>query len=173
MGYSNLEKINFMFIKNTKPTFLLLLLICVSRQQLWGQGETKYQKQFAYVKQFYKQVNSEWQAIAPKEALAQKGKMPIAVDVDYVQMLTGKAAIAAAIKRGDTDTSFDDKGKILDVYVPNDYYMVNDNTKIRRLVFSKQAAIIFLRSSPNIKESLFELNIKNDTIIRCKEVYLP
>lgn len=162
------------------------MLIYIPIQQVGAQT----QKQFAYIKQFYKQVNNEWQAIAPKEALAQKSKMPIAADVDYVQMLTGKAAVAAAIKRGDADTSFDDKGKILDVSVPNDFYIVNDNTKIRQLTVTPDIVVEMLKENIPAKkgktppspaqrldkvyrDALFELTIKGNIIVKIKEVYLP
>lgn len=175
-----------MFTRNPRVTVLLLLLIYFPAQEAWAQA----QKRFAYIKQFYKQVKNEWQPITPKEALAKKGKMPVVADVDYVQMLSGKAAIAAAIKRGDADTSFDDKGKILDVSVPNDYYIVNNNTKIRQLYIAPYIIIEMLKentSSPKgivspsatqrldnvYRGALIELTINRDTIVKIKEVYLP
>lgn len=51
---------------------------------------------------------------------------------DYAQMLTGSAANAAATAHGDESPP------------PNDYYIVNDNKKLRTFTLSKTAQIIVL-----------------------------
>lgn len=108
------------------------------------------------------------------------------IDADYIQYLTGQQAISAAIKNRDADTTREN-GKI-HVSVPNDYYIVNESKKIRRLRLSKK--IVFdlivnpdrthpitgnsLESFKKIyKDSPFILTINNNEVIKIKELFLP
>ena len=58
------------------------------------------------------------------------------IDIDYVQFLTGQAAIDAAKTAGDAEQ--DDHGNW---YVPNDYYIVNDNNQLRTFEVGTSASI--------------------------------
>src|SRR5689334_22890747 len=58
------------------------------------------------------------------------------VDADYIQYLKGQKAIDAAKRNGDADTTIKN-GKIK-ISLPNDYYIVNENKKIRRLRLSQK-----------------------------------
>ncbi len=54
----------------------------------------------------------------------------LTIDADFVQMLTGKAAIKAAKKTGEAEYDLNKKGDTT-WYVPNDYFVLNENTKVR------------------------------------------
>ncbi len=58
------------------------------------------------------------------------------IDIDYVQFLTGQAAIDAA--KADGIAEQDEHGNW---YVPNDYYIVNDSSQLRTFEVSSTAAI--------------------------------
>lgn len=110
------------------------------------------------------------------------------IDADYIQYLTGQAAIDAAIKHHEADTFKTVDGKI-HVDVPNDYFIVNDNKKIRRLPIDKNC-VIDLAINPdgnpiiadNSLESLkkidnvspFKLTInKQGIVIKIREIFAP
>ena len=72
-------------------------------------------------------------------ALTTSGKDFI-IDADFVQMLTGKSAIKAAKKAGEAEYDLNKKGDTT-WYVPNDYFVLNENTKVRQLTLSSTAQI--------------------------------
>ena len=110
------------------------------------------------------------------------------INADYIQFLTGQEAINAAISHHQADTFKTDDGKI-QIGVPNDYYIVNDNKKIRRLQIDKNC-VFHLELNPDrfheIKDNSLEsltkiykdspfiltLNDKN-IVVEIKEVFLP
>lgn len=110
------------------------------------------------------------------------------LNADYIQFLTGHSAIKAAIREGRADTSYID-GK-MHVGVPNDYYILNNNPKLRKLRIDEDCEFEFLswldrvdiKSVENplstlkniYKDAPFILTLnKEETIIRIEEVFLP
>ena len=113
----------------------------------------------------------------------------IIIDADYVQFLTGDSAIEAAKNAHAADTVIID-GK-MQIDVANDYFILNENNKTRKLELSKQIAFDLLLdldradSSKVIKDNsftsfkkiykdnLFLLSITNNKVGKIKEVFLP
>lgn len=110
------------------------------------------------------------------------------IDADYIQYLTGQAAIDAAIKRHEADTFQTEDGKT-HVDVPNDYFIVNDNKKIRRLLLAKSCLIDLVINPdgiPPINDNSFQSLKKVDNespflltfndkgvVIKIKEIFVP
>ncbi|HEY6503589.1 MAG TPA: hypothetical protein VIZ28_06390 [Chitinophagaceae bacterium] len=110
------------------------------------------------------------------------------LNADYVQYLTGDSAIAAAISEGQADTVQID-GK-MHVDVPNDYYILNNNPKLRKLRIDKKCEFDFLLALDRVdiknvdnslsslkkiyKDAPFILTLnKDETIVRIEEVFIP
>ncbi len=127
---------------------------------------------YAYVRKIYQKGDSSY------------------IDADYIQFLTGKAAIDAAKKNHDADTFYGDNGKIIEIGVPDDYYIVNQSKQIRTLPLAKDADIETMdMSSGNVltkkmsvkdfkarglKNGLpFILKLRNNEVTAISEVYLP
>ena len=97
------------------------------------------------------------------------------VEADYIEFLMGEDAVAAARKHGDTEGPLDD------------YYIVNDNTKLRTLSLAKNVAVTFVQwdDKPitykqdletllqNKWDALYILTIENGIVTRIKQQYLP
>ena len=110
------------------------------------------------------------------------------IDADYIQYLTGQSAIDAAVKKHEADTFQTEDGKI-HVNVPDDYFIVNDNKKIRRLFLDKNCSIELVinpdglppitdNSLQSLKkvdhESPFLLTLNDKGIvIKIKEIFVP
>lgn len=110
------------------------------------------------------------------------------INADYVQYLTGKAALNAAIAKGDVERNFDKNGKP-EWYIPNDFYIVNDNKKTRKLILDKSCTYHLLTSENNLptlanqsfsdfktnfSEKLFKVFFnKNGSVSKIEEVYMP
>lgn len=111
------------------------------------------------------------------------------IDADYIQYLTGNAAIEAAKKAHQADTFKTADGKT-HVSVPNDYFILNENEKIKRLALDKYCSInlvINLDSNPPISDNSLEslkkrieqgapfiLTLNNSgVVIKIKEVFIP
>lgn len=91
------------------------------------------------------------------------------IDADYIQYFTGKKAIEEAKKRNEAD-KFIINGQT--VYsVPNDFYIVNENDKIRKLEVSNDVKLDYLKK--NYKDQLFLLTIQNGKVIEIKEIFTP
>jgi hypothetical protein len=71
------------------------------------------------------------------------------ISIDYVQFLTGQAAIDAA--KTDGVAQKDSQGHW---YVDNDYYIVNDNTKIRTFEVAPTASIKVLKTGSSELKSV-------------------
>lgn len=69
------------------------------------------------------------------------------VDVDYVQFLSGEAAVAAARRKGDAAVDVMKGDTVYSVF--NDYYIVNDNSQVRTLPLAPQATFTFWRTGEN------------------------
>lgn len=111
------------------------------------------------------------------------------VRADYIQFLTGDAAVAAAKRNHEADTSYDEKGKISSIFVDNDYYIINENKKLRLLPLAKNVSIETVDMSTAvsiIKTTLddfinkhgndsfpFILHIQNNMIVKITEVFVP
>ncbi|WP_407520522.1 hypothetical protein PDL71_09965 [Lacibacter sp. MH-610] len=110
------------------------------------------------------------------------------IDVDYIQFLTGDAAIEAAKKANEADTFITAEGK-LDFAVPNDYFIVNESRKIRHLPLAKNCTFDLLHNPDRLHpikdnslkslkiiytDSPFILTINSEgLVINIKEVFLP
>ena len=66
------------------------------------------------------------------------------VDVDYIQFLSGEAAVAAARRKGDAQAEVVKGDTVYSVF--NDYYIVNDDPKVRTLRLDAEATFTFWRS---------------------------
>ena len=109
------------------------------------------------------------------------------LDADFIQYLTGEAAIEAAKKAHQADT-FQIDGKT-HIDVANDYFILNERTKIRRFPISKDCVfdlIINPDRTPLIKDnslislkkvyadSPFVLTITpKGVVVKIKEVFIP
>lgn len=131
---------------------------------------TETQNQYSYIVRIYQMMDTTY------------------LEADYIQYLTEESAIEAARKVNEVDTFRTKDGKI-EFAVPNDYFIVNENKKIRKLPLSNDC-IFDLLNNPNgirpatnnslnsLKEihhdSPFILTIdKNGFVIKIKEVFLP
>ena len=119
--------------------------------------------------------------------ILQKGDTTF-LDADYIQYLTGDDAIEAAKKAHQADTFQTQDGKT-HIDVPNDYFIVNESKKIRRLLLAKDCAFELIlnpdRTHPitdnSVKslqkiygDSPFILTLNDkDLIIKVKEVFTP
>jgi hypothetical protein len=111
------------------------------------------------------------------------------INADYIQFLTGDAALAAAKKNGTADTTYDDKGNITNIGVDDDYLILNENSKIRTLQLSPGVVIETIlpgddpislkRISVNdfrnqdYTDRPFILTMRNETVVAIREVYVP
>jgi hypothetical protein len=110
------------------------------------------------------------------------------LEVDYIQYLTGDAAIEAAKKVHQADT-FQTQDGIIHIDIPNDYFIVNESKKIRRLSLANDCAFDLIinpdRTHPITNNSLKSLHTiysdspfiltlnDKDFIIKVKEVFTP
>lgn len=110
------------------------------------------------------------------------------IDADYIQYLTGDEAVEAAKKAHQADTFQTEDGKT-HIDVPNDYFIVNENNKIRRLILAKDCVFELIinpdRTHPITNNSLesikkiykdspFILTFNDKGLIsKIKEVFLP
>ncbi|QNH63505.1 hypothetical protein [Hymenobacter sediminicola] len=69
------------------------------------------------------------------------------VDVDYIQFLSGEAAVAAARRKGDAAVDVVNGDTVYSVF--NDYYIVNDNPQVRALRLDDEAKFTFWRTGEN------------------------
>jgi hypothetical protein len=114
-------------------------------------------------------------------------KDSIIINVDDVEYFNGPNVVEEAKKRHRADTSYGKDGK-MDVFVPDDYFIVNDDKRIRKLympattpihmdseIAGKEAKNIdsYAYFSKHYKNSLFMLTVKDDRIMSLKEVFLP
>ncbi len=119
--------------------------------------------------------------------IIQKGNTAF-IDVDYIQFLTGDAAIEAAKKVHEADTFVTKDGKI-EFAVLNDYFIVNESKKIRQLLVSKDCVFDLIMNPDRLhpisgnslksllliyKDSPFILTLNDKgVIVKIKEVFVP
>ncbi len=109
----------------------------------------------------------------------------VTIAADFVQMLTGKAAVKAAKKTGEAEYDLNKKGDTT-WYVPNDYFVLNDNTKVRQLTLSSTAQIYLVKegtsslaksNAAKLRKSfegkLYSLTIINNIVTVITEIYIP
>jgi len=124
------------------------------------------------------------QEIALITAITTSGKDFI-IDADFVQMLTGKAAIKAAKKAGEAEYDINKKKDTV-WYVPNDYFIANESTKTRKLTITPATQISVVKegtsklgkaTAAQLKRSyegkLYRLSIVNNKVVKLTEIYTP
>lgn len=124
------------------------------------------------------------QEIALITAVTAQGKN-IIITADFVQMLTGKAAVEAAKKAGEAEYDINKKKDTV-WYVPNDFFVLNSNPAIRQLQISPAAQIFLVKtggsalvksSMPKLKNNfmgkLFRLTLRQNEITKLEEIYTP
>jgi hypothetical protein len=110
------------------------------------------------------------------------------LDADYIQYLTGDAAIEAAKKEHQADTFKTEDGKT-HIDVPNDYFIINESKKVRQLPLAKDCVFELiinpdrthqfvdnsLKSLQTIyKDSPFILTLNSKgVVVKVQEVFLP
>lgn len=127
---------------------------------------------FCYIKRFYKEGNA------------------LFIDADYIQFLYGKKAVEAARKHNDAEMEV--KNGDTTYYVLNDYYVLNENTRIRKLTLSpdvscytisyEEPRVVLEKASLQKLESNYNKNNdnyyiltldKNNVVTSIKEQYVP
>jgi hypothetical protein len=127
--------------------------------------------QYCYIKKIYTTGNTSF------------------IVADYIQFLMGKEAVDAAKKNNNAEMVIDNKGDT--VYsVPDNYYILNENTALKTLPLAKNVEILFVENNgtkTDIHKPVFEMlkeRIKNDDAIfiltisdgvvkKIKEQYVP
>lgn len=109
------------------------------------------------------------------------------LDLDFIQYLTGDSAVSAARQMGDLDSTINQDGSI-QVGVTNDYYILNENDRVKRFVLAPNCKYELLidmdrlngiteNSLSSLKrvygDSPFFLTIRNGEITAIKEVFIP
>ena len=154
-----------------KKIFLLIapIIICLSATDAGAQTGTLLKAK---------------QEIVLITAVKTKGK-DLIIDADFVQMLTGKAAVDAAKKTKDAEYDINKKKDTV-WYVPNDFFVLNSNPAIRQLQISPAAQIFLVKtggstlvksSMPKLKNNfmgkLFRLTLRQNEITKLEEIYTP
>jgi hypothetical protein len=149
---------------------LLVFLSCNSENDKKApEITTTNEDQYAFIKGITEKSDSAW------------------LDLDYIQYLTGDSAISAARRMDDLDSAINPDGTI-QVGVTNDYYILNENDKVRRFALALNCKFDLLididrlngiteNSLASLKrvygDSPFFLTIRNGEIIEVKEVFIP
>lgn len=154
-----------------KKIFLLIapVIICLLATKAGAQTDT---------------VSKTKQEIALITAITTSGK-DLIIDADFVQMLTGKAAIKAAKKAGEAEYDISKKGDPT-WYVPNDYFVLNESNKVKKLTVTPSTQISIVKegtsklskaTAAQLKRSyegkLYRLSIVNNKLIKITEIYTP
>jgi len=129
-------------------------------------------------------ISKTKQEIVLITAITTSGKDFI-IDADFVQMLTGKAAIKAAKKAGEAEYDINKKKDTV-WYVPNDYFIANESNKTRKLTITTATQIYVVKegtsklskaSAAQLKRSyegkLYRLSIVNNKVLKITEIYTP
>ncbi|GGH57448.1 hypothetical protein HNQ91_000219 [Filimonas zeae] len=105
------------------------------------------------------------------------------IDADYIQFLMGKAAVTAARKKGDAEPLVRNGDTTWSV--PNDYYILNENRKIRTLALQPGFRLVTVKQPGDVpgveylkkyaKDAVFILTLDaaDSTVTQIKEQYLP
>jgi len=108
--------------------------------------------------------------------------------VDYVDYYHGPNVLEDAKRLGHADTAFDNNKKVKDIFVVNDYFIVNDDQSLRTLYLPANAPITmdteiaqtqskeinsYAYFSKHYENSLFLLKLKKNIVESISEVFLP
>ena len=108
--------------------------------------------------------------------------------VDRVDFFSGPNVVEEAKNRHLADTAYDKSGKITDIFVPNDYFIVNDDKTVRNFHLPASSPITMdteiagtksnkINSydyfSKHYQNSLFLLKVNNKQVESIREVFLP
>lgn len=109
----------------------------------------------------------------------------MSIDANFVQMLTGKAAIKAAKKAGDAEYDINAKGDTA-WYVFNDYYISNSSNITRKFTLAPNTLIYLVKEGSSIlmktntqklkqgfEGKLFRLTFIATKLMRIEEIYTP
>lgn len=118
----------------------------------------------------------------------EKKQDSVFIKADYVEYFHGPNVLEEAKKRHRADTAFDRNGKITDIFVPDDYFIVDDDRSLRSLYLAANTPIImdteiagnksnkintYAYFSKHYETSLFLLRVKGNSVESIKEVFLP
>lgn len=118
----------------------------------------------------------------------EKKQDSIFIKADYVEYFHGPNVLEEAKKRHRADTAFDRNGKITDIFVPDDYFIVDDDLSTRSLFLPSGTPITmdteiagtksdkintYAYFSKHYETSLFLLRVKGNSVQSIKEVFLP
>ena len=106
--------------------------------------------------------------------------------VDFIQFFTFEQAIEEAKKRGDAEYDIEENGDTT-YFVYNDYYIANDNPKLRTFRLTDSTKIEFLevlgdtatnfknaeKAMKRVEFSPFIITTEDGKVISLKEVYTP
>jgi hypothetical protein len=108
------------------------------------------------------------------------------IEADYVQYLVGDKAIEAAKKAGDADIKLVDGEQKYSI--PNDFYIINENPKLRKLELSKNVRLnlvnaydlkgndvksIFDYFKNNYNDKIFLLKLNKGKVVEIDEIFTP
>lgn len=107
------------------------------------------------------------------------------IKVDFIQFYDGDRAVQEAVKRGHAEYDIEDNGDTT-YFVYNDYYIVNDNPKLRLFVINDSTEINLIEhygvkinfdsiqvSMNSLKYVPFYLETKNGVLSLLNEIYTP
>lgn len=108
------------------------------------------------------------------------------IEADYIQYLIGEKAIEEAKKNGDADV-FIINGK-KEYNIPSDFYIVNENSKLRKLELSENVKIDLIYNNDlksndiksileyfmnNYDDKVFLLVLSGGKVTEIKEIFTP
>jgi hypothetical protein len=120
--------------------------------------------------------------------VATSSELPLlTIDIDYVEMYTGAEAIAKALEDGSDIVEVDEDGHS---YIPNDYYIRNNNPLIRTFAVTPTCVIKMipemggpeatqvitfaeLQAAVAVRHRFMEIEVVAGQVVRMTEFYLP
>ena len=112
----------------------------------------------------------------------------IYINFDKVEYFHGPDVVEQAKKRHMAETAYDKNGKVQDIFVADDYFIMNDDTIPHRMVLAKDVTFDLLDGNMekghnevnnfqylqnHFQVFLFRLSIKNNLVSKVEAVYLP
>jgi hypothetical protein len=107
------------------------------------------------------------------------------IHVDFIQFYDGDRAVQEAVKRGDAEYDIEENGDTT-YFVYNDYYIANDNPKLRLFAINDSTEINLIEhygvkvnfdsilvSMNSLKYVPFYLETKNGIVTTLNEIYTP
>ena len=120
-----------------------------------------------------------------KDVIVKKNKTYI--KVDFIQFYRDERAVAEAKKRGAAEYDIDEKGDTT-YFVYNDYFIVNNNPKLRTFILTDDSKIEFIewldapipnpkmitnKTLKRLKLSPYLIKTENGQIKELKEIFIP